>query len=213
MPEVKITPELGCFLKELRVNNKVKAKDIAEALSMSPAYISKLEYGKIQSIDYDKLMIIFHTIFPDTKTFEIRFEEFINRCSLKLTDEEIKEQVWLQNFDTVFRKIPIPISLIDFTNEQLSKIGISVSEVVARVNLNEDVKDLNLDISKYKKNINYWENGNNFILMDIQLSTIDKILNKEITESNYVTMESYLYNLFKYSITDFTQQILKAKKN
>lgn len=210
MADVKITPELGCFLKEQRTNNKIKAKDIARALKMSPAYISKLESGKIQSIAYDKLMIIFHTIFPDVKTFKNRFEEFINRCSLKLSDEEIKKQVWLQNFDTIFRKIPIPSDLIDYINELLKKTGISVAEVVARVNLNEDIKEYNLDLSKYKKNIAYWENERNIILMDIELGTIEKILNREITECNYATMEAFVYNLFKYTIADFVQAHIKA---
>ncbi len=210
MPQVNMTIELGNAIKELRAANKVRSKDISSAINKSPTYVSKLEHGEIQKIDYDDLMKIFHTIFPDERSFETKFEEFIGKCTLKYSEDEREREVWLQNFDTVYRKIPVPSELVDYCNEQLAQMKVSITEVVARVNLNEDIKKYNLDLTKYKKNINYWENEHNFILMDIDLDVMQKILSKEIVVTNYVTMESFIYNLLKYTITDFEQAHLQA---
>ena len=49
--EIKLSEVTGLRLKEFRTQYKVKAKDVAEMLGKSPAYISKLEKGQIQQID------------------------------------------------------------------------------------------------------------------------------------------------------------------
>ena len=202
MPQVAITKQLGEAIKELRVSQKVKSKNISNAINKSPTYISKLENGDIKKIDYKDLMIIFHTIFSDKNTFQNKFEEFIGKCSIKLAEAE--KQLWLLNIDMVERQIPIEPELIDYCNDQLNKINVSAKQVVARINLNEDIS--NIDFSKYQKNFFYFSNDNNaFVIMDVKLEEIEKILSKDITTSNYVTMESFLYNLLKFVIPDFEQ--------
>jgi transcriptional regulator with XRE-family HTH domain len=207
MPQVSITKQLGEAIKELRVSQKVKSKDIASAIGKSSTYISKLEGGNILKIDYKDLMTIFHTIFSDKDTFQIKFEEFIGKCSIKLTEAE--KQLWLLNMDMVERQIPIEPELIDYCNDQLNKINVSAKQVVAKINLNEDIS--NIDFSKYQKNFYYFGNDNNaFIIMNIKLEDIEKILSKEVTTCNYVTMESFMYNLLKFVIPDFEQAHNKA---
>lgn len=209
MPFVYLSQELGVEIKELRIKNKIKSKDISAAIDKSPTYFSKLEKGEIQKIDYDDLMKIFHTIFPDRKIFEVRFEEFINKCTLKYSEDEFKKQTWIMNFDTVYRQIPIPPELVDYCNKQMEIAKISMSEVVARINLNEDIANKNLDYSKYNKNEWYWENEW-FAVMDISSDDIEKILNRQNQTANYITIEALVYNILKFLIPDFVQAHAKT---
>ena len=34
-------------------------------------------------------------------------------------EEEIDEEIWFANFDTVYRNIPIPNSIVDYFNEKI----------------------------------------------------------------------------------------------
>lgn len=202
MAKVNITKELAEKIKELRIANKIKAIELAEHIKKSPAYITKLENGEIKTLEYDELLIIFKFLSKD----EADLGKIIDKLSLELNSEELKEQTWFSNFDTVVREIPIPSELVDYINRKISDLGLTISYVVDYVNKNEDLVDLikkyNLDINKFKSN--YWHtyefpDGNNgsFIIMNLNLNHITKILEKKVDTSNYVTIQSLLYNLFR----------------
>ena len=58
MPRAVVTPELTEILRSIRLQNKIQAKLLAEHIGKSPAYISKLESGNIQTIDTRELYMI-----------------------------------------------------------------------------------------------------------------------------------------------------------
>lgn len=199
MPKVNITKELAEKIKELRVNNKVKAIDLADHIKKSPAYITKLENGDIKTLDYEELLIVFNFISKD----EEDFGKIIDKLSL---EPDLIEQTWFVNFDTVTRKIPVSNDLVDYINKKISDLELNISFVVNYVNQNEDLSDFNdkynIDISKFKSN--YWHTYENlegkissFIRMELNLNEIIGILDKKIDTSNYVTIQSILYNLFR----------------
>ncbi|MBR0599028.1 helix-turn-helix domain-containing protein [Sinanaerobacter chloroacetimidivorans] len=203
MATIKITKELALALKDLRQEYKVASKDVATFINKSTSYISKLEKGDIKKISTDEFFRIFSYIVPEEQSHS-RFDEFIGKCTLEFSKREIEQQEWLQNFDTVYRQIPIPPELIEHINALLVENNLSISEVVARVNLNEDLKDYTLDLSTYEKKVwHYPHNESPFIIMDISLNEIEDILSKKKTTTNYTTLQAFLYNLLKYKSEDF----------
>ena len=58
MPRAIVTPELAETLRGIRLQNKIQAKSLAAYIGKSPAFISKLESGNIQTIDTKELYSI-----------------------------------------------------------------------------------------------------------------------------------------------------------
>ncbi len=202
MPQITFTEELGIALKELRKENKITAKSLSEILGKSNTYISKLESGSIKKIDIDEIDKIFHAIFKDNEKFNIHFDEFIAKCSISLTKSEIEEEDWLLNFDTVLRKIPVPSDLVDYINQVLINANKSIAEIVARVNLNEDIP---CDKKLFKdKGVNLWHtiNEKTCIFIEMSYEEIERILQKKQTECNFVTLNAFLFNLNKFLYSD-----------
>ncbi|SCY87641.1 helix-turn-helix domain-containing protein [Alkaliphilus peptidifermentans] len=207
MAKVNVTKELAEKIKELRLKNKVKAIDLAEHIKKSPAFISRLENADIKTIDYEELINIFKLI---SKGEDL--EKLLDRFSLE-TDVELDKQIWYLNFDTVERKIPVPPELIDYINTKITDLDLTIPYIVDYINRNEDLRDLiedhNIVISKYENNL--WhlhttEDGKSthFIVMKLSLSEIKGLLEKKIDTTNYVTIQSIIYNLLRleYELND-----------
>lgn len=202
MAKVNVTKELAEKIKELRLINRVKAIDVAEHIEKSSTYISRLESGDIKTMDYDELLKIFYFISKD----ENELEKFINKLTLEFDDNELDNQTWFLNFDTVERNIPVPNDLVDYINKKLSDLGFSIPFVVDYINKNEEIKDIirkhNLDLSKYKDNLWYPYDFKDeataaFIIMKLDITIVTNILEKKADISNYVTIQSILYNLLR----------------
>lgn len=202
MAKVNVTKELAEKIKELRLLKRVKAIDVAEHINKSSAYISRLENGDIKTIDYDELLKIFNFVSKD----ENELEKFIDKLTLEFDYNELDDQIWFTNFDTVERNIPVPDGLVDYINKKLSELNFSISYLVDYINENEEIKDIirrhNIDTTKYKKNLWYPyeykdEKTKAFIIMELDYSTVTNILEKRSDISNYVTIQSILYNLLR----------------
>lgn len=202
MAKVNITNELAEKIKELRIANKIKAIDLADHIKKSPAYITKLENGDIKTLDYKELLTIFNFISKD----EDDLAKIIDKLPLELNSEDLKEQTWFLNFDTVVRKIPIPSDLIDYINKEIADLGVSISYLVDYINKNEDLSDIvienKIDIENFENNL--WHSYNNtdgkissFIIIKLSLNQVIEILEKKQDTSNYVTIQSILYNLLR----------------
>lgn len=200
MAKINVTKELAEKIKELRLKNKVKAIDLAEHIDKSSAFISRLESADIKTIDYEELIKIFKFISKDED-----LEKLLDRFSSE-TDAELDKQIWYLNFDTVERKIPVPGELIDYINTKITDLDLTIPYVVDYINRNEDLRDLiedyNIVINKYEKNL--WhlhtsENGQSthFIVVKLSLSEVKGLLEKKTDTSNYVTMQSIIYNLLR----------------
>ena len=55
MPRAIVTPSLAETLRSIRLQNKIQAKQLASHIGKSPAFVSKLENGSIQTIDTEEL--------------------------------------------------------------------------------------------------------------------------------------------------------------
>ena len=152
--KIKLSEATGLRLKEFRTQYKVKAKDVAEMLGKSPAYISKLEKGQIQQIDKIEFEKILNFIANDADGYYRFFEEFAERANIK----DLENDLAFRNFDMLERKIPVNNNLINFIKEMMKELGISIHQLTNYINENEDLGadisekyDLNAD--EVKKNV------------------------------------------------------------
>jgi len=139
MTKVYVTQELAETIKSIRLQNKILSKDLAKAVGKSPAYITKLERGEIQTIDISELNIIFKFIAGNNSSFDDTMEKIYTILKYKYSDDEIEKQIWFANYDTVKRKIPIPGTLIDEINNKIVQLEKSRQYLLTRINNNESL--------------------------------------------------------------------------
>lgn len=197
MAKVYVTKELAETLKELRIQYKVQAKDLAKVLEKSPAYVSKLERGGIQTISKDELEKILNCITTNTDDFEKIAERISDLLNIKYSNEEIKKQIWFYNFDMVYRKIPIPIELIDEINEKIKVLNVNRTYLFDRINSNEALPEED----KYNDSIIYneWYNSSIGLCIKLKLSLEDfnDFLDNKLISTSYIYPYSMLTYLFK----------------
>lgn len=207
MARFSVTPELAATIKAVRLQNKVTAKSIATHINKSAAYFSKLERGDIKSIEETELTEIFRFIFSDEDEFQKFSEQTLNKIldtlELYFNKEEINNQLWFDNYDTVLRLIPIPSTLIDLINERMKKLDISVEKLCKRINANEgipaDVKNIkSIPYNEWQANIKNHKVKDIYIRMKVDDSHIAGILDKSILSSNYVTLQAITFYLLKF---------------
>lgn len=136
MPRAVVTPELTETLRSIRLQNKIQAKKLAEHINKSPAFISKLESGAIQSIDTKELYAILQFISLENRSLELA-EKIYKSLKIKYSSKEIEEQLWFTNYDTVECLVPVPESLIVDINSKIELLDISRQYLNFRINSNE----------------------------------------------------------------------------
>ena len=216
MPRFDVTQPLAETIKTIRIQNKISSKDLAKKIGKSPSYLSKLEKAEIKSIDANDLEQLLNHIYIDNKNFQARLESIFDVLTLRYSKSEIKNQLWFENYDTAFRQIPIPPSLIDELNLIKTRIQITIDELCLHINNNEDVKKKIKNIDSYP--VNEWQAQvvdkaiiSTFIVMKLEKDTVSKILNKQIQKTNYITILAIAYHLLKqekfpndYNLSDIT---------
>ena len=206
MAKYDVTNELAEIIKSTRIQNHISSKSVAEHIGKSQSYMSKLEKGDIKSIDESELTSIFKFIFNSDEDFQIFLNttlyQILKTLDLRFTDDEIDEQLWFCNYDTVLRLIPIPEELIDNLNYRINTLNLSISELCSRINSNEGIDPQITNVDAYP--FNEWQafvvNHKiefSFIKMKVQPSEIEGIINKTYKSSNYVTMQAIVYYLLK----------------
>lgn len=201
MARVIVTPELAETLRSMRLQNKIQAKVLAEHIEKSPAYISKLESGNIQSIDNHELHSILQFISCTDSSPDVIAEKIYASLKFKYTKQEIEEQLWFTNFDTVERKIPIPESLVDAIKTRMQSLGITREQLLRRINSNEALteEENNDDSISY----NQWYHQSRIggsaqsIKMRMNPKQLDAILDKEVDVSPYVFVFSVMLYVLK----------------
>ena len=206
MAKYDITSELAETIKTVRIQNHVTAKAVADHIGKSQSYISKLEKAEIKSIQEEELTKVFRFILGSDEGYQDflnnKLEKLLDTLEIRFTDDEIKDQLWFYNYDTVLRIIPIPDTLIDDINDRMHLMQISTSDICDRINSNEDIYPDVKNTDKYP--FNEWqalvENHQpkfEFIKMRVSHKEIDQILTKQRTSCNYVTLLSFVYYLLK----------------
>ena len=214
MAKFNVTPELASMLKSTRVQYHITAKDIAEHIGKSRSYMSRLENGDIKTIEEKELTAIFKFIYgnddSDPTLLDSVLEDIYNRLDISYSDEEIKKQLWFDNYDTVMRRIPIPSELIDDISIRMRKIGLSISELSRRINANEGIlpQITNKDDYPYNEWQAHVEDHKvqfYFIKISLPEQEIEDILNGVTQTTNYISLLSISYYLHK--IEKFGQEV------
>lgn len=136
MPRYEVTPGLAETLRAIRLQNKIQANKLAAHIGKSPAYISKLENGSIQTIAPEELSAILKFISGEDHSVELA-EQIYASLKVKYTAKEIEEQLWFINYDTVECRIPLPRSLLEDFIQRITDLGITHQYLCSRINANE----------------------------------------------------------------------------
>lgn len=173
MPRAVVTPELAETLRSVRITNNIQAKSLAEHINKSPAYVSKLERGNIQTIDTEELYSILKFISNQEDLIDLA-DQIYKSLKVKYSGREIEEQLWFTNFDTVECLLPIPEALVTEMNTRINAIGITRRYLNQRINANEALSaaDIENDSIAFNQWYHQKESGANEqrIKIKIQLS-------------------------------------------
>jgi transcriptional regulator with XRE-family HTH domain len=200
MARAMVTSELADTLRSIRLQNKIPAKTLASHLEKSAAYISKLESGTIQTIDAQELHTILHFITCSEDDLAVA-EKTYATLKYKYTKEEIDDQLWFSNFDTVGRIIPIPEDLISELNTQMKTLGIDRELLIKRINANEAL--MAEDINDNSIPHNQWfqprrtEDGAQSIKMQMSNTQLDDILDRNTDVSPYIFVYAIVFYILK----------------
>ena len=214
MAKYEVTPELAYTIRSVRTQKNITAKAIAEHIKKSQSYMSRLEKGGIKTIDEKDLSEILLFIYNQKALAEPSLEDILNNIystlELKYSDSEIEQQLWLYNFDTVARRIPVPRDLIENVSIRMNNLGISISELCRRINANEGIlpeidNTDNYPFNEWKALIKNHKIDFCFIKMRVSEQEISDILNGTATSANYVSLLAISYYLHK--IEEYGSQV------
>lgn len=200
MPRAIVTPSLAETLRSIRLQNKIQAKQLAAHIGKSPAFISKLENGSIQTIDTEELSSILQFISGQESPIELA-EQIYKSLKLKYSTKEIEEQLWFVNYDTVECLLPIPDALIDEFNVRIDRLGITRQYLTSRINSNEAISEEENNDNSIPYNQWYHQEriGENAQSIKIRLpeDRLNKLLDKEYDVAPYVFVFCILFYLLK----------------
>ena len=203
--KIKLSESIGLQLKELRTQYKIKAKDIADYVGKSPAYISKLEKGQIQQISKKELVKITNYITESEDGYYIFCEKIASIAEPK----ELEQETFLLNFDLMERKVPINDELIEEIKKRMESCKITVEDLIAYINQNEDLgsnflKEHKINPQDVEKNVWYpyqeadiTERSRNFILLEYKKEKLEKFINGEIHKCEYMFPYAVIHHLLK----------------
>lgn len=199
MPKIVVTDSLVETLKMLRTQNSVKSKDLAEYIGKTPGYITKLEKKELKNIELETVESIFSFILgKDYEKNEI-WEQIYASLQIKYSKAEIEEEIWFSNFDTVYRYIPIPDTIVDYFNDKILSLNITREFLLQKVNANEALSEEEINDESIKPNVWYTAStdGRASIKMSISEHMLSSILDKKMLSSPYVFVFCILYYLLK----------------
>lgn len=219
MAKFEVTPELAYTIRSVRTQKKITAKAIAEHIKKSQSYMSRLEKGEIRTIDEEDLSAILLFIFKQKDSVEPSLEAILDNIystlELQYSDSEIEQQLWLYNFDTVARKIPVPRDLTENLTIKMHNLGISIPELCRRINANEGILPDIENTDSYP--FNEWQAlvKNHkidfcFIKMRVSEQDISEILDGTAISANYVSLLAISYYLHK--IEQYGSQVLLSQE-
>lgn len=202
MPYMKNDEKLANALKQFRTSHDIKAKDVADKLEKTPAYISKLESNDLVKVDFELISKYIKIISNDTTEINNFFGGLID--SYDRNSDDIELNIKIRNLDEVVRQLSLTgnvKNMLVYINKEMQENNISVDKIVREINSNSDITPeiiKKADIQKY----NMWQliNNDSYIIFNVKEEEIRNILEcQENTFCNYVTLEVIAYSLFKLS--------------
>lgn len=205
MARVLLSPELSDIIRELRIFNKISAKEVAAAIERSPSYISKIESNMIKTILDEELMGILSVIMPDCSSEYERQTQLLELLTKRYGYEKREAEVMYSNLDTVFQQLPIPEALVAEISAILSDLGVSINELVGRINGNEELSDddlYNADLPDNEWFESSGVDGGLSIRMKLTENEVSDILSSKTKTCNFVTMQAIVHYTFKFKLFD-----------
>lgn len=205
--KIKLSESIGLQLKEFRTQHQIKAKDIADFIGKSPAYISKLEKGQITQINKEELVKITNFITNSNEGYYL----FCEKIASSAKPKELEQDNFLLNFDLIDRKLPISNELINEIRERMTALNISIDDLTEYINQNEDLgpdflSEHRININSIEKNIwipyqeaDFTEASRNFILLEYKKEKIENFINGELSKCEYMLPFAILHHLLKIS--------------
>ena len=201
---IKINSDNAAKLKDFRLKHNVKSKDLAIYIDKSPAYISKLEHGEIQRLPKETLIRMANYISGN----ENGYFEFCQSIIESIDPQKSENDIFLLNFDTIERQVPIPDELVSYLKQEMDKLNISTSQLISYINENEDIKDDYDNFIHVTKNVenNTWyeyieadsnENNHAFIMLHYNQEKLESLLNHQLTKCEYLFPFALTYHLLK----------------
>lgn len=203
--KIKFSEELGLQLKEFRNKYQVKAKDLAEFIEKSPAYISKLERGQIQQVDKNEFVKITNFIAKSEEGYYLFCEKIAEAADAK----ELDNNLLLLNFDLLERRIPITEHLIEIVKQMMTKASVNAEELISYINQNEDLSqefliEHKLDPNTIEKNV--WhpyteadslDVSHSLIFLNYSLESLTEFLEGNVKKCEYMFLYAVVYHLLK----------------
>lgn len=215
MSKVYVTKELAETIRSIRIENKIKSNALSHHIGKSPAYISKLEAGEINTLDFDVLNSILQYITKENEVSEDLINKLYDSLEFKYTQEEIREQLWFINYDTVICKIPVPSYLINSINQLLEEHDITRDYLLTRINSNESLPEEERNDSKLPFNTWYHTNNPSGFSSSIKISMkkekLDMLLDKETDMAPFFVMQAIMFYLYK--IIEFRDQVYISQED
>ncbi|MDR3600352.1 MAG: hypothetical protein P4L49_07720 [Desulfosporosinus sp.] len=221
MPTITVTDELINIIKTERKQREFKSNELSSNLKKNTSFISQLENGKIKQLDLDVFFKIFETLIPDERNRSEFVNDLLKKLSVKLTDDEIKKQLWMATFDLQYRLIVVPEEIIQFLIDKIDMLKLknfTTKDIINLINLNEGLDEL----QNLKENQVYAETDNGELVYSIKFklegSLIDNIINKNQRKINYINLLGIINAIFKLEgytreeSVDLSKQILYENK-
>lgn len=190
MAKFDVTPELGEVIRITRIQNNIASKTLAAHLERSPAYISKLEKGEIRTIEESELTSILEYIVTDGDSFTEKLEAVTETLVQHYSREIVNRQLWLDNYDWVTRKVPVPAGLIEelrgTCDSSTANAALLANMICANVELPEALQnDKAFPCNQWK----YWAtDGNQYIKLQFQSMEIAHVLDGSAEEASYLLL-------------------------
>ena len=211
MLKTPVTPELSNMLKTLRLQKNIQAKELALKIGRSPAYITKLEKGDVKNIESELLDNILNVLSDGDPESDGLVDKIYAIQKQYPSNDEIEEQLWFVNFDTVMRRIPIPDKLISYMLEKISMNKIDRSTLLKRINNNEaltpaEKQDETIEHNRWFSSRNNTSNSIKILLSDVEMNGI---LDRTMTFASYIYVFCILFYILKIErfkeIVDITE--------
>ncbi len=202
MAKVIVEKGLAEAIKSLRTQNGVASKDLADALGKSKSYVSKLEAGKIRTIDSEELIKCFKFISKEEELDEI-LEQVFKSVSIKYSRKEIEQMLWLDNFDTVYRRIPIPAGFAETYKKRLDESGITYETLTEEINKNLFIPEGEKQLKSIPDNEWFQAGKNTYIKMKVFPEQVESLLTGKCKKTNYVFLLAIV--LYYLRLTEYKE--------
>lgn len=207
---VALTNLLQNTIKTLRKEHNIRGDILSKKIGKGASYISQIENGKMQEIDFDIILKIFHVIIDlPSSDFNEYMKNYIFSIFLNISKDELLKEYWIHIFVIQELQYPVTDWIISFIDNKLNKLNITPTDLTEEINANHELRRWSYDSLYYIENKAYVNTNKNTLYLnedkyDLTIwvryafsdNYISSILSKETTTINYINMFIIFKTLF-----------------